>query len=284
VTFLESQISFSGLRLYVSPSGLDESAFQTIAAGETVQKDFDIAKAHDVSIGGTFDIVSDGAISYAESDSTELVGIVPFASNVVSTQVDGAKAAETRRSYLQKMKRTAVQSDCTGTQRDSLLAAIQICATRASAAALAAQSNSAKITEYFKQDTATVRSTVSGVFQKIAAECANSTAGVSKQYCTDRARSCSGGVIAYTFPEQSYIVNCPGYFSQMVERTKTCHSDDKPFVTLHETTHLTQIKGTDDYGVYGYAAVKRLTAAQNLNHADTYALFANGEVVLFFTI
>lgn len=249
-----------------------------------MQKDFDIAKAHDVSIGGQFEIVSAGAISYAEAGSTELIGIVPFSSNIISAQVDGAQAAATRNSYLSKAKRTAVQSDCTGTQKDALLTAIQICATRASAAAIAAQSNSAKITEYFKQDTPTVRSTVTGVFEKIAAECANSTAGVSKQYCTDRGRSCSGGVIAYTDPSQSYIVSCPGYFNQMVDRSKTCHGDDKPFVTLHEMTHLRQIKGTDDYGVYGYAAVKRLTAAQNLNHADTYALFANGEVHLTFDI
>jgi deuterolysin len=67
------------------------------------------------------------------------------------------------------------------------------------------------------------------------------------------------------------------YFSVMPEKDSRCHADDQPFVTLHEMTHLSQIKGTEDYGGYGYQAVRRLTAAQNLNHADTYALFANGE-------
>lgn len=42
-------------------------------------------------------------------------------------------------------------------------------------------------------------------------------------------------------------------------------------------THLREIKETTDYGVYGYEAVRALTAEQNLNHADTYAMFANGE-------
>jgi deuterolysin len=107
------------------------------------------------------------------------------------------------------VKRTAVQADCTGNNREALLKALAICQTRASAAAAAAQSNSAKITEYFKQDTTTVRNTVAGVFNKIADECANSTSGVSKYYCTDQSRNCGGGVIAYTFPAQSYIVNCP---------------------------------------------------------------------------
>lgn len=36
-------------------------------------------------------------------------------------------------------------------------------------------------------------------------------------------------------------------------------------------THLTQIKGTSDYNGYGYNFVRSLTAAQNLNHADTYS-------------
>lgn len=63
----------------------------------------------------------------------------------------------------------------------------------------------------------------------------------------------------------------------MPEKDTRCHADDQPFVTIHEMTHLSQIKGTDDYGVYGYQAVRRLNAAQNLNHADTYSLFANGK-------
>lgn len=277
IIFLGSQVPFSGIRLYVSTKGLDDTAFQSIAAGETIETTFDMAETHDLSPGGHYEVVSNGALSYADVDSTEIIDIAPFKSNIIAALVDGAKAAAKRQFFLSKTKRTIVQSDCTGTQRDSLLKAIGVCSTRAANAAAAAQTNSAKIVEYFKQDTATVRSTVSGVFTKVANECNSTTTGISKQYCTDQSRNCVGGVIAYTAPAQSYIVNCPGYFSQMVERTTTCHHDDKPFVTIHESTHLSQIKGTDDYGVYGYAAVQRLTAAQNLNHADTYALFANGE-------
>lgn len=250
-----------------------------IRPGETVEKEFDLAETHDLSAGGLVDVVASSAVSYASSvNSMEIEGIVPINSNVVSTTVNSAKATVARNSFLTKtFKRTTVQSDCSSTQKDALVKALAVCQTRAVAAAAAAQSNSAKIIEYYKNDTPTVRSTVSGVFNKVAAECANSTSGVSKSYCTDRANSCQGGVIAYTDPGASYIVYCPSYFSQMVERSTVCHHDDKPFVNMHETTHLTQIKGTDDYGVYGYAAVKRLSAAQNLNHADTYALFANGK-------
>lgn len=44
-------------------------------------------------------------------------------------------------------------------------------------------------------------------------------------------------------------------------------------------THLLEVKGTLDYGIYGYTALKTLTSAQNLNHADTYAVYANGKSI-----
>jgi hypothetical protein len=61
--------------------------------------------------------------------------------------------------------------------------------------------------------------------------------------------------------------------------TKSCHAQDQATTTLHEVTHLSQIKGTQDLG-YGYSAAIRLSATQALNNADSYALFANGEFVV----
>ncbi|KAF3353838.1 Multidrug resistance protein [Verticillium dahliae VDG1] len=54
-----------------------------------------------------------------------------------------------------------------------------------------------------------------------------------------RYNPCKPGVIAYALPSQSFM-----------------------------------IAGTSDCGGYGYNFVQSLTAAQNLNHADTYTLFA----------
>lgn len=188
---------------------MDESAFKVIAPGESLKAKFDIAEAHDVSSGGSFDLLTEGALSYAKADSTELTGTVTFKSNVLSTEIDGSQAAATRHSYLSKVSRTVVQPDCTGTKRQALLNALAICATRATAAAAAAQTNTAKIIEYFKLDSAAVKTTVAGVFKRIATECASSATGVSKQYCTDQLKLCGGGVMAYTSTAQAYIVNCP---------------------------------------------------------------------------
>ncbi|EGY21449.1 uncharacterized protein VDAG_02973 [Verticillium dahliae VdLs.17] len=65
-----------------------------------------------------------------------------------------------------------------------------------------------------------------------------------------RYNPCKPGVIAYALPSQSFMDH------------------------LHEMTHMSQIAGTSDCGGYGYNFVQSLTAAQNLNHADTYTLFA----------
>ncbi|KAI5863803.1 Deuterolysin metalloprotease family-domain-containing protein [Durotheca rogersii] len=269
-----NQVPFEGIRLRVLTTGLDEDAFQTIAAGETVDATFDVGQAYDLSAGGTYELVSVGTVSYAEVNSTELAGAVAVNGGVVTAQVDGPAASAVRRRF--HAKRIAVQSDCTGTRRTATTTAISNCRSLAAAAQTAASSGAAaKLTEYFKSSTTATRSTVAGVFQRVASECGTTTAGVSDLYCSDVYSACSSGVLAYTLPSASFMVNCNLYYTALSALTRTCHGQDQATTTLHEATHLTQIKGTSDYSTYGYNGVRGLTAAQNLNHADTYTLFAN---------
>jgi len=81
------QVAFDGLRLRVSTANLDESAFKILKAGETIEAAFDIAVAHDMSAGGDFDLLTEGAFAYAELDGTSIAGAVPFISNNVTTAV-----------------------------------------------------------------------------------------------------------------------------------------------------------------------------------------------------
>ncbi|KAI0886669.1 Deuterolysin metalloprotease family-domain-containing protein [Annulohypoxylon maeteangense] len=269
-----NKVQFDGVKLRVMTTGLGEEAFQTIAAGETVEATFDVGQVYDLSAGGNYDVVSLGAMSFAEANTTEISGVVPVSGSTVSAQIDGAAAKEVRRRF--HAKRIDVQSDCTGTKLSQTNTAISNCRALASAAATAASSGSAtKVTEYFKSSTSSVRSTVASVFQRVASECGSTSSGVSDLYCSDVYGACSSGVLAYTLPSQSYMVNCNLYYTALSPITSTCHGQDQATTTLHESTHLTQIKGTDDYGTYGYSGVRGLSASQNLNHADTYALFAN---------
>jgi deuterolysin len=131
------------------------------------------------------------------------------------------------------------------------------------------------VQEYFKSSSSSTRTKVANVFAKIVSECGNTTSGFSRYHCADVYDSCGSGVLAYTLPSSSLMVNCPLYFSGLSALSKTCHAQDQATTTLHEMTHLSEIKGTTDFGVYGYKAIRGLSAAQNLNHADTYTLYAN---------
>ncbi|KAH8903745.1 hypothetical protein BR93DRAFT_981085 [Coniochaeta sp. PMI_546] len=274
-----NKVPFDGLRLRIMTSNLDESAFQSLAAGETITKTWDIAQVHDLSAGGPISVSSTGFIPYAEANSTTLSpDPLTFASNVLTATIDGAAASLIRRNFHALAERQIVQSDCTSTKLTATRTSLTECQQLAAAASSAAASGpAAKMTEYFKSSTTATRNTVSGIFAKVAAECgASPTGGVSKLYCSDVYRSCSSGVLAYTLPSQTYMVNCNLYYSALSSLSKTCHDQDQATTTLHETTHLTQVAGTTDQGgCYGYNCVKSLTAAQNLKHADTYALFAN---------
>ncbi|CAI6340145.1 unnamed protein product [Periconia digitata] len=264
------KVAFDGIKLRITTENLSEDAFQIIGAGETVETSFDIAKLHDLKAGGAFDVTAVGTLSVAAADSTQISDAVSYSSNTISAQIDGAVADAVRRSW----KRSAVQSDCTGAKRTSTVNALANCRTLALAAASAAGSNTAKVNEYFKSTSSSTISTVQSVFNKAASECGSSTGGASKTYCTDPYAACGSNVLAYTAPSLSIINNCPLYFSAIPALTKSCHAQDQATTTLHESTHLTQVKGTDDLG-YGYTAATRLSSSQALNNADSYALFAN---------
>ncbi|KAI1385582.1 Deuterolysin metalloprotease family-domain-containing protein [Hypoxylon trugodes] len=268
-----NKLQFDGIRLRIMTSGLSEEAFRIIAAGETVEATFDVGQVYDLSAGGKYDVVSKGALSYAEVNTTDLAGVYSIAGSSVTAEVDGVAARDVRRRF--HAKRIDVQQDCTGSKLSSTNTAVNNCRSLASAASTAASSGSStRFTEFFKTTSSSTRSTVASVFTKVASECGSTSSGVSDLYCTDVYSSCSSNVLAYTLPSASFMVNCNLYYTALPALTSTCYAQDQATTTLHETTHLTQIAGTEDLG-YGYDAATRLTTNQALNNADTYAIFAN---------
>lgn len=249
-----------------------------------MEVEWDPAEVHDLSTGGDFQFLTRGSFLVADKNSTQVKGVVPFDSNLLYTHVDGITAAKVRRDFHNTIRarmqvlsrRTEVQSDCTGSNGQDQLAALGNCADLATAAAAAASNGSAdKMTEYFRSASPSTRTQVTQVFEALASECASATGGTSQQYCTDVMESCETDVLAYTIPGMNLMVSCPIYFSELPALATVCHDQDQATTTLHEMTHLSQVKGTEDYG-YGYDAITQLSARQNLNNADTYTLFANG--------
>ncbi|KAI3323953.1 neutral protease [Xylariaceae sp. AK1471] len=269
----KSKVAFNGVRLRIKKSGLKESAFQVIPAGKTVEAEFDVAELHDLSAGGAFDLVSEGALHYAKSGSNIISGVVPYSSNLISATIEGLAASKVFKTFHANAKRQDVQSDCTGSEQSATVQGIEGCASLATKAASVAGSDDDKLAEYFKNSDSNTRDYVVNVFNNVAEECGSTSSG-APYYCSDVYDACSDGVIAYTLPSEGYMVNCPIYFSELSAASSTCHDQDQQSTVLHESTHLTSVAGTEDYGGYGYDFVQSLSASQNLNHADTYALFA----------
>lgn len=253
----------------------EESNFQIIPAGESVEVTFDIAEIYNLSNGGSFDVQSNGQLSYAKSGDITKLGYISFESNKLNTHVDGAAAAASYSSFHQMMKRETIRSDCTGAKLTAVQTASKNIRDIATKAAEGARSGPAKkMTEYFESASQQTRNVVAGAFDKMA-KLYSTSGGKPDVYCTDRASNCQGGVVAYTLPSQNYIVYCPTWFSSYQPLDRTCRKVDQAHIAVHESTHLSLVKGTSDYNTYGYANSINLPASQNLNHADTYAYFAH---------
>ncbi|KAI2633438.1 neutral protease 2-like protein [Xylaria nigripes] len=270
----DSKIGFTGIRLRIGNSGFAEDSFQTIPAGQTIEVSFDAAELHDITKNGDYNFVANGMLSYAAAGSTEIAGVIPYTSNTITATVDGAEAAKARAKFVHK--RTAIQSDCSSSKLRVVENALSNCATLSLASAEAALSDSALMVEYF--GTTSVASEVAQVFSNVADECSSDTRGYSATYCTDVLYSCTSNVLAYTLPSADLIVYCDLFYSALPGVTGTCHGQDQATTALHETTHLTEVAGTDDLG-YGYDAATRLSTQEALYNADSYALFANAVYV-----
>lgn len=269
-------VNFDGVRLRLDTENLTDEDFEKIAAGQSVEVTFDLAETHDLSAGGKYTMTSTGVLSFSDAADNKLIGSVPYQSNSLQAEIDGAVAAATRRSVMARhAKRTHVQSDCTGSRGSATRSALSNCVKLANAAKKVAQSGSAsKMEEFFKSSSSSTRNTVANVLTKVASECGSTSGGASDYYCTDVANHCGNRVLAYTVPSQSYMAYCDIYFDNLPGLTSSCHRQDQATTTLHEMTHLQEVAGTNDLG-YGYDNIQKLSTRDSLNNADSYAVFAN---------
>ena len=66
-------------------------------------------------------------------------------------------------------------------------------------------------------------------------------------------------------------------FTAFPDDNGDCNTNTKAVNTIHEISHLAFTVGSSDYdGCYGFNCLQGLSADQNLNHADSYALYAQG--------
>ena len=265
------KVPFEGIKIRLLTSGLSTDDFITLGAGETKEVTVETAALHTLTDGGDFDVFAQGLLPYAEANSTELAGNLPYDSNKLSMAVDGTLAATVAKAIT---KRTVVGSSCTGTKLSAIRTALSNCASLASAAATSATAGT-KLDTYFKSTSSSTKSTVAARLRAVSSDCGGSGSATTTN-CNDPYQGCSSNVLAYTVPSQNFITYCDIFFNQLPALSSTCHGQDQATTVLHEETHAPGVysPGTDDLG-YGFAAASKLTTSQALNNADTFALYAN---------
>lgn len=186
-----------------------------------------------------------------------------------------AACPDETREPLAHHKRGRIQGGC---NQAYVGKSLDVCAGAArKAAALAADSKNPLYKLFFKNEDKKSRSKVTSMFQMVADECAAKGGGRTGITCGDGG-ICGrgqGGITVEATTQGLHVNLCSGFFrGNDPAQSRGCANLDSAGVMLHEMTHALG-KTTDQRGAYGLAAVKRLTSQQNLEHADTYAIFAH---------
>lgn len=268
------------MRVYLDDKDLETKNFQEISPGEHIEVTFNVAQVFDMSKGGIFSIQSKGRLQYtrgtgAGADLSD-ISTVNYISNMLRVHVDGMQALEVRKAWFAQHHRRWNTKNCQGSQLSAIQASVNHTLEMAIGAAKAAKDGPAsKMEEYFKKSDSKTRDVVSGAFEKMA-KLYSTDSGLPGLNCRDIRNYCSSsGVVAYCDASSADIVFCSKWFKNFEEINRKCRFVDQAHIGLHEATHLAQVKRTSDYKTYGYENSRKLSAEQNLNHADTYAYFAH---------
>ena len=276
------EVEFKGIYKLLRSTGLSKDSFTSLAPGESLKVEVDVAETADLSEGGSYTISSSGAFSVADETGTAIQGSVAFRSNELKLDVDGVEAAAVPLAFNPKAKRTELDSSCSGNNLGIMRTALGHCRSLAIAAADAAATGSAaKFQEYFLQDSQEARNIAATRFLSIASECSDTGVSVTRYFCSDPYAQCESNYIAYTYPLRNEIVNCPIFYDIPPAGTR-CHEQDQGYTILHEMTHADAVYSpyaTDH--AYGYDAIRNLSPSQAIQNADTYSLFSLGKLIPF---
>lgn len=270
-------MEFQGIRRQYRTEGLTPESLTTLGAGETLEDEFDIASTADLSKGGAVTLQSNGLASLVTDGAVS--GSIPFSSNKLSMNVNGAEASAVKKAIDNTLDRRTQVTGCSGSRESALLQALDNSAALANMAAQEAASGSAsKFQEYFATTDSSVRQLVAERFRAVAQESSSTNSGDTTYHCTDNLGYCQPNVLAYTLPSRNYIANCDIYYTALPPLAQRCHGQSQATTTLHEFTHAPGVfqPSTRDLG-YGYEAATSLSTEEALRNADNYALYANGK-------
>ncbi|EAU82657.2 hypothetical protein CC1G_12425 [Coprinopsis cinerea okayama7 len=252
-------VPFLGVKLSISLSDLDDSAFVTIGAGETVTiVHSGLAALYDFASVGTGSFSFEPRINIVKADEDD-VRVSSFSDLTVGTSSvtvdvtdDVARRVLGGLNLVEKRARNVVSESRT-------------LATAASSYVNSRGTSDSLYVAYWGTNAA---SRVTSVFNAVANE--NSSSRTLD--CVDQYGVCGGGTIAYTVIATTNIYYCSIFFnqvsiSQLCGGTTVAARNVRGGTTLHELTHA--VARTDDVA-YGCAADQRLSTSQKIINADNY--------------
>ncbi|KID72730.1 uncharacterized protein G6M90_00g092900 [Metarhizium brunneum] len=176
-------------------------------------------------------------------------------------------------------KRASVEGDCD--QKAAIETALKSCADYANAAVEELKKKDSQLFEFFfKKENDGQRDKIAKRYEQIAAECGAAQGGKISVTCKEVIGSCT---VPETGQDATAVADtkvgdrlgtrvqlCKPFFNL---REGGCGQFDRPSTLVHELSH--SLVGTKDFKAsYGLKAIQGLTAAQNLEHADTYGFFS----------
>ncbi|KAJ7882117.1 Metalloprotease [Mycena leptocephala] len=245
-------VPFTGIKISISLTEADDSAYTTIPAGETVTVIHDVSALYDFASVGT------GSFTFAPLTTVEALSS-PL---TIAVTGDVATHALTRRA----------RDICTTASRKSFIdASYTEAKSLASISSSYVSSRGASDSLYAAYWGATATSRVTSVLNAVASESSTSRT----LSCVDSFGACSSGVIAYTVISTTNIYFCSIFFNE-VASTNLCSGTSvasrsvRGGTTLHELTHA--VGNTDDV-IYGCASDQALSDANAIRNADNFNCF-----------
>jgi deuterolysin len=136
---LDAEVTFEGIKRRFRLQGLTSEALTSLAAGETFEDEFDIATTSDLSGGGALTLRSSGLVPIVTDGA--VTGYLPYRSNDLKIEVDGAKASRVLKA-IKPLDRRTVETCSDSSKKTALDKALKNTVSLANAAAQAALSGS----------------------------------------------------------------------------------------------------------------------------------------------
>jgi len=272
VTKNGEDVEFTGIKLSVSLTDADDSAFAIIPAGESVTVTHNVAALYNFESAGAgkfaFEPLTNFIVAGAEGIvSADTVAKISPISNTVVVEIFG----DVSKRELGINKRAV--DICTNASHKSFIdASYSEAKTLANDAASYISSRGSGDTLYRAYYGTTSTTTVGNIFRAVASE--NSSSRTLS--CTDSFNGCSSGVIAYTVISTTNIYFCSIFFNEattasLCSGTSVAARNARGGTVLHELTHA--VGGTDDI-TYGCSADQALAASSKPKNADNYNCFS----------